>query len=131
MDVNELDGCKLQLLELQKRLVREVDMAEEAMREDVVAPGAVSTIPTHPADQAAEGLDVEIAVAQNEELLLVEVEAALERIEAGTYGACAQCGRPIGTERLQALPYTPRCIDCARGHHDEIEELVPGEPRRI
>ncbi len=131
MDAKEQAGHKHQLLELRNRLVREVDMAEDAMREDVVAPGEVSTMPTHPADQAAEGVDAEIAVAQNEELLLVDVEAALERIETGAYGACQQCGSPIGTERLQALPYTPRCIDCARGHHDEVEAPDLDEPRRF
>lgn len=131
MEANELANRKLQLLEMRKRLVREVDMAEEAMRDDVVAPGEVSTIPTHPADQAAEGLDAEIAVAQNEELLLVEVDAAVARIAAGKYGACEQCGRTIDTERLQAIPYAPLCIHCARGQRDNIEELLPGEPRRF
>jgi RNA polymerase-binding transcription factor DksA len=43
-----------------------------------------------------------------------ELDAALARAEAGDYGTCESCGRPIGDERLAALPETRRCIDCAR-----------------
>ena len=43
-----------------------------------------------------------------------ELEDALERLEAGTYGVCESCGRPIAIERLEALPETRLCIDCAR-----------------
>jgi DnaK suppressor protein len=40
------------------------------------------------------------------------VEAALARIEAGTFGACLRCGKPIAPARLQALPWAAHCIDC-------------------
>lgn len=129
MDNNEQAGFKLHLLGLRKRLLREVDSAEEALREDVVKPGNNSSVPTHPADQDVEGLDSEIAIAQNQELLLEQVEAAIERIEAGTYGVCQQCGRRIDAQRLQAVPYASHCIDCARDHRDQIESPVRGEPR--
>ena len=125
----EQAGYKSQLVELRKRLAREVDATEEALRQDVVAPGNITTVPTHPADNDVEGLDAEIAIAQNEELLFEQVEAALTRIEAGTFGICDDCGRAIGKERLQAIPYTPRCIDCAHGHRDAVEGPVRGEPR--
>lgn len=42
------------------------------------------------------------------------VERALERIESGTYGLCARCGRPIGSARLDARPDADLCIECAR-----------------
>ena len=45
---------------------------------------------------------------------LVEVEAALARIDAGTYGTCERCGRPVGEARLDARPEARWCIDCAR-----------------
>jgi RNA polymerase-binding transcription factor DksA len=44
---------------------------------------------------------------------VAEVEAALGRVEDGTYGACEQCGGPIGEARLEALPATRTCIACA------------------
>jgi DnaK suppressor protein len=45
---------------------------------------------------------------------LADVEAALARREAGDYGVCESCGRPIGAERLAARPAARTCIDCAR-----------------
>ncbi|MCW2679696.1 MAG: Zinc finger, DksA/TraR C4-type, partial [Frankiales bacterium] len=39
---------------------------------------------------------------------------ALEQLEAGTYGVCERCGRPIGDARLQARPSARACIACAR-----------------
>ena len=44
---------------------------------------------------------------------LAEVEAALARVDAGTYGACERCGAPIGSARLEALPAARLCIACA------------------
>ena len=41
------------------------------------------------------------------------INAALERVKAGTYGACAKCGDSISTERLDVIPQTPFCKDCA------------------
>ena len=45
---------------------------------------------------------------------LVQIEAALRRIETGDYGFCARCGDEIATARLDLLPYTPLCATCAR-----------------
>ncbi len=45
-----------------------------------------------------------------------EVDAALVRLSAGTYGRCEQCGRPIGSERLAARPAARRCIECESAH---------------
>jgi RNA polymerase-binding protein DksA len=45
---------------------------------------------------------------------LADVEAAVRAVEAGIYGMCETCGRPIGEERLAARPAARTCIDCAR-----------------
>jgi RNA polymerase-binding protein DksA len=45
---------------------------------------------------------------------LAEIDAALQRIEDGTYGICEVCGKPIGAERLAAIPWTRLCIDDQR-----------------
>lgn len=42
-----------------------------------------------------------------------EVDAALERVAAGTYGVCVVCGRAIPAARLEARPFATRCVDCA------------------
>jgi DnaK suppressor protein len=44
---------------------------------------------------------------------LAEIEAALQRLEAGSYGTCERCGRPIAPERLEARPVARTCITCA------------------
>ena len=44
---------------------------------------------------------------------LAEIEAARERVAAGTYGVCARCGRPIAPERLEARPAARTCVTCA------------------
>jgi DnaK suppressor protein len=44
---------------------------------------------------------------------LVSLDAAGERLAAGAYGTCTRCGHPIAAERLDALPATTVCIDCA------------------
>jgi RNA polymerase-binding protein DksA len=45
---------------------------------------------------------------------LAEIDAALQRIEDGTYGICEVCGKPIGADRLSAIPWTRLCIDDQR-----------------
>lgn len=45
---------------------------------------------------------------------LEEVDAAHDRLMAGTYGICTRCGRPVSAGRLEARPSAPLCIDCAR-----------------
>ena len=44
---------------------------------------------------------------------LTEIDAAFERLEAGSYGVCERCGTPIGEARLEALPAARTCIRCA------------------
>lgn len=46
---------------------------------------------------------------------LGEVDAALSRLDAGTYGLCERCGSAIGPDRLDALPAARLCIRCAAG----------------
>ena len=116
MEKSDLRTYQSRLFELRSRLMREVRMVEDALREDVMTPGDTSAIPSHPADQDVEGFDEQVILAQNEEQLLEDVEAALERIEAGAYGNCEFCGREISKERLDAIPQAAACIACARGH---------------
>jgi RNA polymerase-binding transcription factor DksA len=61
-------------------------------------------------DEVLEGL----GLAGQEEIRAID--AALDRIAAGTYGICAQCGASIVPERLEVLPHTPLCQDCAAAH---------------
>jgi DnaK suppressor protein len=71
----------------------------------------------HLADIATETVDREIdyTLEENSANVLREVEAALQRIDDGTFGQCAACGDPIEPERLEHLPWATLCATDARG----------------
>lgn len=54
----------------------------------------------------------DLALTQNTRELLDQTEHALARIDAGTYGECESCGKPIGKARLQAFPRATLCVEC-------------------
>jgi|SRR6516162_9351645 DnaK suppressor protein len=54
----------------------------------------------------------ELAITRNTRELLEQTEHALARIEAGTYGVCESCGKPIGKARLLAFPRATLCVEC-------------------
>jgi DnaK suppressor protein len=55
-----------------------------------------------------------VALLEQARRRLADVDAALARRDSGDYGRCAECGRPIGAERLAARPSARTCIACAR-----------------
>jgi RNA polymerase-binding transcription factor len=70
----------------------------------------------HLADSATETFmrELDDGLGENAGHVLEEIEAALRRIEEGTFGTCEACGGPIGEERLDAVPYATLCIDDKR-----------------
>jgi RNA polymerase-binding transcription factor DksA len=75
--------------------------------------GELSSFDQHPGDSGTETFEMEknVSLLEQVEDELREVDAALQRVERGTYGTCQTCGRPIGDERLEAMPATRFCID--------------------
>lgn len=82
--------------------------------EDVT--GELSTADQHPADTSDMTFqrELDLTVRNIAEQRVAEVEEALARQRAGTYGICAECGQPIDPERLRARPESTTCIECAR-----------------
>ena len=70
--------------------------------------------------------DVLRGISMNEGEQLRQVEAALEKIDAGTYGTCQTCGKPIEAERLRAIPFALYCVACKR----QEEQRAKAPPRR-
>jgi RNA polymerase-binding protein DksA len=70
----------------------------------------------HLGDIATATFDREMAstLEENSTHVLAEIDTALARIYEGTYGVCVRCGKPIGQERLEALPWATLCIDDKR-----------------
>lgn len=66
------------------------------------------------ADKAASAYSKELnfSLSDAERNLLMQIEEAFNRMKDGSYGTCTNCGNVIGEKRLQAVPWTPFCIDC-------------------
>jgi DnaK suppressor protein len=58
----------------------------------------------------------------------LQLDGALQRLEDGTYGVCEDCQKPISEERLKAMPFARRCIDCQR-HAELLEQIEKKEDR--
>lgn len=113
----ELEKYRQQLLALGKSLKGNVsDLEQEAFRKTGGEEGGnLSNTPLHMADLASDNFEHEVAISllETEEQRLEEIAAALKRVDDGTFGVCEECHREISKERLQAVPYTRLCIDCA------------------
>ena len=94
-----------QTLESDRRRLR-VDLSEE-VEHPRVSHGAQTAAATE-VSESQRGQQLR----EREEQHLVQIEAALGRIEAGTFGLCQTCGKAIAPERLEALPWAVDCIDC-------------------
>jgi DnaK suppressor protein len=70
----------------------------------------------HLGDVATVTFDREMAstLEENSTHVLVAIDAALARLEQGTYGSCETCGGQIAPARLEAIPWATKCIDCKR-----------------
>jgi RNA polymerase-binding protein DksA len=78
--------------------------------------GEEAVFDNHLGDTATVTYDRELdyTLEENAEHVLADIDAALQRIEEGTYGICTNCGRQISEERLEARPWATLCIDCQR-----------------
>lgn len=86
----------------------------DALTNDNQSQSADEGVGNHLADDATELFlrERNIALRSNAQELLVHVEAALQRLNAGNYGICGRCGHEINPERLDALPSATLCITC-------------------
>ena len=110
----DLEARRAELLVLRDRIER---AAHDVVEGDESA-GELSSAAgdQHLADHAAELVDREVdsSLEENAEQIANEIEVALGRIDEGTYGTCARCGKDIPEERLEAVPYAILCVDCKR-----------------
>jgi DnaK suppressor protein len=105
MDAPDLAAARAVLTAERQRLVDELGEA-------IVAPGQMTY-----GSQAAAASQVfaqqrDLALRDRAAQQLALVDEALARLDAGTYGICIRCGRPIAPERLAALPWAAHCIEC-------------------
>lgn len=78
--------------------------------------GELVRVDNHLADLASATFDreLDLGLEEDAEEVLAAIDAAIRRLDAGTYGICERCGADIGVDRLRAMPYATLCIDCKR-----------------
>ena len=91
-----------QKAELQKRVTSIHEHARDPLEQDS-------------AEQAAQLGNVAVVSALESEafMQIAQIDAALQRLEAGTYGTCVTCGEPISEGRLKVRPAATQCLECA------------------
>jgi len=117
LTLQEIREYRLQLQSLLDPLKEKVSELEaEALRP------TASEVARHPNPMLAHDADPETRIAEDqvalailgsEEQILTEVNEAIARIDAGTFGKCTQCGHAITRARLNVVPYARHCIHCA------------------
>lgn len=110
----ELERYRQILLQKRAELVGDVrNMEDEALRQ---SSGSLSHTPQHMAEQGTDVFDQSLSLdlAQVDRNLIREIDAALERIDNGTYGVCELTGKMISSERLEELPWARYSIEAAR-----------------
>lgn len=116
IDPRHLSELKRRLIALQERIGGELGYLEgnvlnQSPREQS---GDLSGYAIHIADAASDSYerDFNLALASKEQNILNDISAALTKMESGEYGACENCGEPIGEDRLNAVPYARFCLPC-------------------
>lgn len=102
----DLNEVKKNLLTTQAELQKRINDTQSAERQET-REGSDDNAKLWEASELRDDLDNEAAGE------LEEVNQALARLDAGGYGTCTSCGKPIGEARLEAVPYAALCINCA------------------
>jgi DnaK suppressor protein len=113
----DTDHFREALLQERRRVQAAIDNLHEENPGSITdETGEDAVYDNHLADTATVTYDRELdyTLEENSEHVLSDIDAALQRIDDGTYGVCANCGKQIAPERLEARPWATLCIDCQR-----------------
>jgi RNA polymerase-binding protein DksA len=116
LDVDHFRGLLVAQREQISRALVAIHADASTSLEDATGELNSSSLDDHLGDLATQTHDreVEYGLEENGDEVVSEIDAALKRIDDGTYGVCASCGQPIGQERLEARPWATLCIDDQR-----------------
>ncbi|MFT9598927.1 TraR/DksA C4-type zinc finger protein [Mesobacillus sp.] len=113
---DQLSKLKQTLIDEKETLISQIENNEEdgyldGSQRD--ATGELSSYDNHPADSGTELFErsKNLAMDEHHDDQIEKVDSALKAIEDGTYGKCAECGKEIPFERLEAVPYTLYCVE--------------------
>jgi DnaK suppressor protein len=119
---NNSEQYRARLLGLRARLRGEMGrMADAALSQ---GRSETSSLPIHLADLGSDNFEQELTLSLvgSEKVALDKIELALQRVADGSYGTCEDCGKKIPESRLEAIPYSVVCVQCA-----ELQEQQGGE----
>ena len=116
MDRDKLKSVEKRLQEEKQKLTGMIDKIEETGIHQALgeSTGELSAYDNHPADLGSEVFErgKDIALCDNENALIADIDRALAKINAGSYGICDICHAAIPDDRLAALPWAVTCVSC-------------------
>ena len=112
MKTEQIQTLQAQLRQSRQALLQRMAQQRDGASTRVEAAAAHFGHPEDSQAQVSTERDLSLAMTEMETAELTALQEALERIEAGTYGDCTDCGKSIALARLQATPEAARCIDC-------------------
>lgn len=108
------DEMHRRLFAERERLKNEISGMMSGINSESFEENETDAVDQHQADDASELFEREknMTVMRTLEINLHQIDDALAKFDAGTYGVCERCGKPIGDKRLEALPEATHCIEC-------------------
>ena len=131
MDEKKLKHYKKLLLRERDRRMEALEDVEQgkgiSLRDDT---SELSSYDNHPGDLGNETFEAEknFSFRTRDKFLLSEVEAALKKIDEGTFGRCEVCRKEIGEDRLEVRPYARTCINCENDMEQKVMDEEKGRP---
>ena len=105
-----LDRREAYLADAERATAAALDLTDDAAGQDIADEDGFGE-----GDTVSVERDRLTVVASDAQARVAEIDAALSRVDAGTYGTCEACGKPIPKARLEALPEATLCVSCKTG----------------
>ncbi|MEW6411188.1 MAG: TraR/DksA C4-type zinc finger protein [Candidatus Zixiibacteriota bacterium] len=122
MRKTELEKLRKILVEKRDALYEELSSMNAKLAQTIKdSTGDLSAYSYHMADQGTDAMEREMAfmLSSKSGRFLYHIEEAIRRIDRGDYGTCVACGRPIGFDRLKAVPHARLCIECKSAEEEK------------
>jgi DnaK suppressor protein len=121
-------SLKTMLLERRQTLTREIDELIARHRSDQLLQREQSVADTGDRSLQDSTGEQQISILEVRNRMRNQIDEALRRLEDGTYGTCEDCTREINPERLKAMPFARRCVECQQ-KAEVIEQIEKGPDR--
>ena len=128
MRKRDLEKYEKLLLAKRAKLIQELGLLRKTAESTVKdSSGDLSSYSYHMADQGTDAMEREKAFlfASKDGRLLYHIDEALRRIKDKTYGKCQECGKPVSSARLEAVPHARLCIECKE--KEELQKAGRGQ----